>query len=64
MMQDIIISALIQLHMTTLEKEYYCKTVEVVAELQIFSISLWNGCKRKITFDYIALSELTFLFGG
>lgn len=50
--------------MTTLKKEYYFKTVEVVEELQIFSISLWNGCKRKITFDYIALSEFTFLFGG
>lgn len=38
--------------------------MEVGEELQIFCISLWNGCKRKITFDYVVLSESTFLSGG
>lgn len=38
--------------------------MEVAEQLQVFFFSLWNSRKRKITFDYIALSESTFLFGG
>lgn len=36
--------------------------MKVAEQLQMFYFSLWNGCKRKLTFDYIALSESTFLF--